>query len=456
MNRTYCGGKFLLKEEMDAEEAERRRKIDLDVEAKELSSMTKEDRKDLRKCRDFGKRAAEALFRHLKSIGHGAYDVKTEDGCPSDRMTVVSFRVKGRFLRSYRFGMWIHADRFFAKGCGEVGKMDEAERNRWESLDRGERVERGVVIELFQCHEDSIDKFRPSRCAPVIRFGKDDVRLLLKRDGKKASEKRSGRTEGDVWNFAFLALHDLIRFMERHPVLHYCGLLGHGDLLASYFRMWPLSSPLLNFLKDRVARRVKSAKDSAVRRLGKRAAVRMCRSLARERCVESVTMENFTKSVMPGCVSECDYEISVRFGYGFSLDECSDAFDRHVKRTNIGRYGEWRCVAKVLPNGISKSCRRVDTDGCVVDTLSLVNWCGRDVERKMAKDIPAQYGDMKEAARKGRTLRKFLKDLPDAEAFAARRGFDLKAKRLVRFAEYMRERDGKFVTVWRQKRRHGR
>lgn len=343
MNKTYCNGKFVLKEEMDEKDIAWHKSIDREIRRETVASLSKDEVRKRRREIRLSRRIADTVLGYLKAIGHDAYDVKFEEGSlyPYGWETV-TFKVRGAFLRKYLFGMWIHSGNMSAKTPGMMG---DKERREYNALSYEERRQRETAVEVFQQHEDYIDKFKPSRSGPVISITCEEAKSALKLNGAASRGKK--RLDAEEYGWGYEDLGNLIWFMGRHPVLHFAGLLDHGDRLVSMMRLPELRRPLWNFVSRRFMHAFSTVSKSVRRWFGKRLAVRVCKGLASEDCVKSVTMTNFGKVLMPGCTSDHEYEILVDFKKGTPIAERSAVLMRHARSVRIGKIDEYACTAQV-------------------------------------------------------------------------------------------------------------
>lgn len=456
MNSTYCNGKFVFKDEMDEDDLKRERRIDKECAKGEMKAFGKERLKTVKRDRKLCREIRKAVFAYLESIGHKPVDVKVVRQYASKRLEneeVVHFRLKGFWLEDYRFGMWINPQNFFMKDYESMTKSEKAAFDRLPAIE-AERTR--IAVQIFQQHKDSIDRFSPSYSEPVIEITRYDAKTLLSgyrslasKGGDVAKKREYGQFGFDIEN-----LGKLVDFMCKHPFKHFGGLLSHGKHLVGYANFEEINRPFIHFVKDRTRLHFNRILKAIRRWIGLRKAIRVCKGLAKEDCVKTVRMTSFGNVVMPGCLTDYEFEIAVDFDGSYSLKEISDAFDRHVVEDKIGKVDKYSHVAEVGSRRMrivledsgktAKPPRKGGTSKCI---LKCHGWHGRKTERHCYDSIVKGYESVKGGSDKDSSVYKgFLKKYPTLEAYLESQGIDCRTGRLIRYVEWP---DGSEATVER-------
>ncbi len=443
MNKTYCGGKFVFKDEMDEEDLKRERHLDKECAKGEMMSFGKERLKTVKRDRKLCREIRKAVFAYLESIGHKPSDVEVIRQYASKRLEneeVVHFRLKGLWLKDYKFGIWINPKNFFMKDYEDMTKSEKAAFDKLPAIE-AERTR--VAVQIFQQHKDYIDRFAPSYSEPVIEITRDDAKTMLSgyhslvsKGGKVVEKRKYGQ-----FGFDIEYLGKLIAFMQKHPFKHFGGLLSHGKHLVGYANFEEIDRPFLHFVKERTRFHFNRVAKSIRRWIGLRKALRVCKGLAKEDCVKRVVMTSFGNCVCPGCLTDYEFEITVAFDGTHTLKEFSEAFDRHITEDGIGLTGSCSCVAEVMANGLTvdgglhdkrKKKHRGDGRHTTENGRAvLFNFHGRKNDEKRYKKLVRAYESVRDGDDRD-ARRRLLGEHPTLESFLKSHEFDPEKKRTVR------------------------
>ena len=450
MNKTYCGGKFVFKDEMDEEDLKRERELDAYLAKEEMAIDGKEILKTVKRDRKLCRKVREAVFAYIGSLGYGVTDVEIVKQHSSKRLEseeIVHFRVKGFWLGDYDFGMWILPYNFYRK---KYEDMSPSERKEFDNTPYCEMKRMKTVVQIFQQHKDSLDRLTPARSDPVIEIGVENVKELLDGLKQRKSAKNPKREYGE-FGFDIEDLGHLLEFMRRHPFKHFGGLLSHGDRLVSYSGYFDIEHPLLWFVKERTAFHFKRIVKGVRRWFGLRKAIRVCKGLSKEDCVKRIVMASFGNCVCPGCLADYEFEITVVFDGTHTLKEFSEAFDRHITEDDIGLTGRDCCVARVMTHvGLTVDGGRHDKRKkkhlggnkrhLGVGGTVLLNFHGSKNDEKTYKKLVGMYENVRDGVDCD-ARRALLSEHPTMESFLKSHEFDPVAKRPVRCLARLTDRD---------------
>ena len=200
------------------------------------------------KTAELNKKIANKIFDMLKLYGIEVDSNATQFGngyflFEMGGNSVVHFDIKGFWLKDYRFGMWIDADR-----------LD----NDSTYTDHKGHTHIRPVVHFFAQHKDYIDKFKPSASDISIEINKTSVKELLDMDFSKfdkqfATLETTFRPNVVVMPYDFWDMIECIYFMKFHPCIIFA-----GALCGSIYSRIPRYGFLINFLYERISFHINS------------------------------------------------------------------------------------------------------------------------------------------------------------------------------------------------------